>query len=252
MSRSQWGARAPKSTTALSSSLQKGLAFHWEGPGLGQFAHTSCAGKLRSIQNYHMDRQQWADIAYNFVVCPHGYIFEGRGWGRRSAANGTNAGNDAYHAVCYLGGTGDPFTSEAQNQFRAVRDEWVRRYGRTCDVKPHSSFVSTECPGNAIRQFIVSGLGSAPSPAPVGVKPMYDPPLQVAAVWKDEAGRVLAGISPGGHVFAWGTPFYGNVAGRSWWGNRVAAAIGPRPDGLVGYRVTATTGQTYDLPNDTP
>lgn len=219
---------------------------------MGSFSHDKCAGKVRTIQNFHMDTRGWADIAYNFLVCPHGYVFEGRGWGKRSAANGTNACNEAYHAVCYLGGDGDPFTTEAKGGFKAVRDAWQTRYGRSAQVIPHSNCVSTACPGNDIRQWISSGLGGGSAPAPTGVAPMYSPALQVAAVWQDADGKVIAGVSPQGHVFAWAVPWVGNVAGRSWWGDRVAARIGPRPDGAPGYRITATTGQWYDLPNDTP
>lgn len=220
---------------------------------MGTFAHSQCAGKVRSIQNFHMDGQGWADIAYNFLVCPHGFVFEGRGWGRRSAANGTNAGNAAYHAVCYLGGKGDPFTDAAKGGFRATRDEWERRYGRKANVHPHRYFLATECPGSEITNWISSGLGggSAPAPAPPqGVTPMYDPPLgPIAAVWQDEGGRVLAAVSPDGHVFAWGVPWVGNMAGQSWWGSRKAARIGARDDGREGYMVTATSGEKYRLPH---
>lgn len=39
----------------------------------------------------------------SWLVCHHGYRFTGRGLGVRSAAQGTNAGNDSFHAVCFLG-----------------------------------------------------------------------------------------------------------------------------------------------------
>lgn len=216
---------------------------------MGSFPHDTCDDKVRTIQAFHMDTRGWADIAYNFVVCPHGYTFEGRGWGRRSAANGTNPGNDAYHAVCFLGGVGDTFTDQAKGQFVACRDEWVRLYGRAADVRPHSYFLQTECPGPAIRDWIAHGLPGGTT-VTVGVKPMYDPELCVAAVWQDSTGKVLAGVSAAGHVFAWAVPWDGNVAGKQFWGNRRAARIGPRPDGQRGYRITATTGETYDLPTN--
>lgn len=256
VTRSQWGARAPRSSTYLSASIQKGLAFHWEGPHMGSFSHDKCDDKIRTIQTFHMDSRGWADIAYNFVVCPHGYVFEGRGWGKRSAANGTNSCNDVYTAVCYLGGQGDSFTTAAKEQMVDLRVEWERRYGRKAGFVPHSACVATECPGAEIRAWLASGMpgsGSSPAPAPPdeegGVR--HNPPLEIAATWLD-GGCVLAQVSPSGHVYAWGMRWYGNVAGRSWWGDRVAADIGPRPDGAEGYRITATNGQTYDLPNDTP
>lgn len=76
---------------------------------------------------------------------------------------------------------------------------------------------------------------------------MYDPPLgPIAAVWQDEQGRVLAAVSPKGEVFAWGVQYRGGPNGQPYWGNRVAADIGARDDGVVdGYMVTATTGERY-------
>jgi hypothetical protein len=50
-------------------------------------------------------RSDWgakrARVAHNRVVCRHGYVF-GRGFGIRSAVNGTKAANDRYFAVCFL------------------------------------------------------------------------------------------------------------------------------------------------------
>lgn len=127
-----------------------------------------------------MDTKRWADIAYNFVVCPHGYVFEGRGWGNRSAANGTNAANGSYLAVCYLGGEGDPFTEQAKTGFRWCRSEWERLRGRKADIKPHSSFVATACPGNTIRSWIASGMGgSDPAPPPPPPPPSGDTSYEV-------------------------------------------------------------------------
>lgn len=141
---------------------------------MGQFLHTTCASRVRSIQNYHMDTKRWADIAYNFVVCPHGYVFEGRGWGRRSAANGTNSCNDVYTAVCYLGGQGDPFTAAAKLGFLDVKGEWERRYGRKAQAVPHSNCIATMCPGDDIRKWILAGM---PSPnAGEVVNPVPDIP----------------------------------------------------------------------------
>jgi hypothetical protein len=88
-------------------------------------------------------------------------------------------------------------------------------------------------------------------PAPKGVAPMYDPPIgPVAAVWQREGTNdVIAAITPDGLVYAWGTRWAGNVAGKPYWGPRKAAAIGARPDGQPGYRITATSSEAYDLPD---
>lgn len=205
---------------------------------MGTFDHAQCAGKVRGIQAYHMDSQRWADIAYNFVVCPHGYVFEGRGWGNRSAANGTNAANGSYLAVCYLGGEGDPFTQEAKNAFWDCRIEWERLRGRKADIKPHSAFLSTACPGNAIRGWIALGMGGTVPPAPppnpsTGVIVVTRPPIKML---RDPAGRGYWIITDDGGVFAFSfpgkqCPFFGSLGGVQLAAPIVDAQATPTGDG---------------------
>lgn len=166
ITRAAWGARAPRPRSSMGRAA--GVALHWEGPRMGDFGHDQCAGKVRGIQNFHMNSRDWADIAYNFVVCPHGAVLEGRGLSVRSAANGTNDGNARYLAICYLGGDGDPFTDAARQGFLDAI-EHCRVAGNGNEVRPHSSFKATACPGNEIRAWIASGLpgvGGAVSPPP--------------------------------------------------------------------------------------
>lgn len=163
--RDTWGARKPRNRSAISSNV-KGVGIHWVGPGMGTWTHDKCAGKVRGIQNFHMDANGWSDIAYSHLACPHGYIFEGRKWGVRTAANGTNTGNTYYHAICYLGGQGDPFTEEAKAAIREYVERHQSIYGD--EVRPHSWFKSTGCPGDVIRKWIADGLPLADAPlAPV-------------------------------------------------------------------------------------
>lgn len=160
VSREQWGARPPKgsySTIHATSSTA-----HWEGPHMGSFPHSSCDAKVRGIQDYHMDSQDWLDIAYNAVVCPHGYVYEGRGIGHDSAANGTNTGNDQSYAICYLGGEGDDFTDDAKTAFNDAAN-WLGQplnYG-------HRDWFNTACPGDIIYDWVHAGHPSpGPSPEP--------------------------------------------------------------------------------------
>lgn len=99
------GDAAPRDSPLTSKSgIRTGnVALHHSGsPTEAKANHGDYAGVVRAIQRYRMDTRGWADIAYNFLVCPHGVVYEGRGFGVRSAANGTNAGNTNYHAVCVL------------------------------------------------------------------------------------------------------------------------------------------------------
>lgn len=162
VSRSAWGARPPK--TAIPNINSVVTSGHWGGNTVWRGViggHDSCAPKVRAWQAYHMDANGWTDLAYNGVACPHGYVFEGRGPGKRSAANGTNTGNSQSAVICYLGGVGDPFTAEGQ-QAMADGAAWL---GDPMQ-KGHRDWYQTACPGDTIYGWITSGTAPAPSPVP--------------------------------------------------------------------------------------
>jgi hypothetical protein len=152
VSRSGWGAAPPRSVTSLNPS--SGLAVHWNGPPMRLTSHSSCAGAVKGIQAFHMGPQRkWADIAYNFISCPHGTIYEGRGWGRRSAANGTNVGNSWGHAVMVMVGEGETVAPAVYGALGRLNVEHRRRYGRS-SLRTHGSFKSTACPGPTLSRWV--------------------------------------------------------------------------------------------------
>lgn len=177
VSREEWGGVQPATSTRLPT--VQGVAFHWEGPKMGTPVADKCDDHIRGIQRFHMKSRAWSDIAYNFIVCPHGKVYVGRGWGIRSAANGTNYGNDSFHAVCYLGGVDDPFTDAAKEAFITVVLESRRRYPKGKDVRPHSYFKATACPGDVIRGWVRTNPFSSATPPPVPPAPPAPAPVPV-------------------------------------------------------------------------
>lgn len=121
--------------------------------------HNRCATIVRAYQAFHMDSRGWADIAYSSLVCPHGHRYEGRGLDARTAAQGTNIGNNTSHATCYIAGDGDPLTPQAM---AAYVDESHRLRGLK---KGHRDWKPTACPGDPLYRWVHSGQ-SAPAPAP--------------------------------------------------------------------------------------
>jgi hypothetical protein len=122
-----------------------------------QVNHANCAGRVLGIQRYHMDEQGWLDIAYSHLVCKHGYVFVGRGYGIRTAANGTNQANDHYFAVCFLGDDTPRRADVTRQAWHALGElirDYQRRYPRALHVRPHSAFTPTECPGRELRAWI--------------------------------------------------------------------------------------------------
>lgn len=201
VSRAQWGARPPTAQIAsINSTVTTG---HWEGPHMGNFPHESCATKVRGIQAYHMDNNRWSDIAYNGLACPHGYVYEGRGPQKRSAANGTNAANNQSAVICYVGGQGDPFTPEGQ-QAMADGAAWL---GDPMQ-KGHRDWYNTQCPGDEIYNWIKGGV---PGPSPTPPAPTVGAPS-----WPYYSDDYLGQPSPDSHCHS---GFYGdpdNSVVRTW------------------------------------
>jgi hypothetical protein len=97
----------------------------------------------------------------SFLFCQHGHVFEGRGFGVRSAANGTAEANDHYVAFCFLGSDANRRDDLTPSGRRALTDliaEFRRRYPRARELRPHSHFFATLCPGDELRAFIRTQL----------------------------------------------------------------------------------------------
>jgi hypothetical protein len=132
--------------------------------------HNRCASIWRAYQAYHLDTQGWCDIAYSSGVCPHGVRYEGRGPGVRTGANGTNDGNLRSYATCYIAGSGDPLTVDAQRAFYDEADRLGRRLRWS-----HLQWKSTACPGTPLDHWRQTGFpapgGPVTPPPPIPVPP---------------------------------------------------------------------------------
>lgn len=156
--RQAWDAVPPRGREPLPPQNARGVAVHYSGMDADEEAdHARCPPRVRAIQRYHMESKGWLDIAYSQLVCVHGYVFVGRGFGIRTAANGTTAANDNYFAICLLGndteGRAD-VTRPARHALGELIREYQRRYPHARRVRPHSAFVATECPGRELRAYI--------------------------------------------------------------------------------------------------
>lgn len=165
--RQEWGARPPRSRVV--GNLSSFTTGHWNGPkvtvnGRTSWDHSHCPRLVRGIQNFHMDGRGWVDIAYNFVVCPHGSIFEGRGFNVCNAANGTNTGNKTSHAVMWLSGQGNPFTEQEKLGFigavKLISENTTAPY----KAIGHRDHKATDCPGDERYAWIKAGFSESIPP----------------------------------------------------------------------------------------
>ena len=182
VSRQEWGARPwrePNGSIPYASP-RAGVKVHYLGTKYTFGAHDTCPPYVRRIQASHMDGDGWSDIGYSFVVCEHGYVFEGRGLERRNSANGDVPLNEAHYAVCgLLGSTGS--TTPTPEQLNGLRDaiDHCREHGPAgSQVKGHRDGYSTECPGPVLYAWALAGAprppgsgtpsdpGPGPSPTP--------------------------------------------------------------------------------------
>lgn len=154
--RAQWGARPPKAVVQLPVEQISTLVVHYTASNADEQAnHANCAARVRGVQNYHMDTQEWSDIAYNWLFCKHGYIFKGRGWGVRSAATGI--ANSFTQAACFLGDDTKnraDLTPEAKAALREIHRFMAQRVDRLKPVRGHRDFMSTSCPGDELYAYL--------------------------------------------------------------------------------------------------
>lgn len=249
ISRAEWQAVAPSGASNAIDARPTGVAVHYEGPKMGRRDHSRCASLVRGIQRFHMVTRGWADVAYNFLVCEHGYLYEGRGLGRGSAANGTTSANLAYYAVCLLVGEGDEVRPEALAGVRAAV-EHCQTHGAGGKVVGHRDLFATACPGAPIYAWLKEGMpveGVAPVKPASAVPAVFTNPAKrpAEAVWGrgDEGAKVrdiqrAVGVTADG-IFGPAT----EAALKRW-----QAARGLSADGLWGPKCEAAKAKAPSRP----
>jgi hypothetical protein len=152
VSRKEAGLVAPRNVSRNVDTNPGGVAVHYGGGQARIRSHADCVALWRAWQKMHMSKPRgWSDIAYTGGYCNHGYALAGRGLGVRTAGQGTNDGNQRYFAFVWLNGTANP-TSLALGAL----GWWIqqaRAFGSGSEVRPHRSFHSTSCPGNALAAY---------------------------------------------------------------------------------------------------
>ncbi|MFJ8043831.1 N-acetylmuramoyl-L-alanine amidase [Kitasatospora sp. NPDC096147] len=179
VSRSEWGAAAPTGPYTRITAT-RGVKIHWEGspvPAGLAADHSRCAGHVRDLQHAHQTdpKENWIDVAYSFVICQHGFVFEGRGLGRQNAANGGPTLNARHYAVCAMVGTSGS-TSASTDMLHGLVDaiEYCRaKGGAGPEVLGHRDGYSTTCPGDELYAWVQRG---APRPSGGSGNPSPQPP----------------------------------------------------------------------------
>jgi hypothetical protein len=160
--RSAWGAVPPDRRTLVKPSDLEGVTVHWFGSPKAAASHAGCDDLLRGVQKGHMAPgglgvpDGGSDIGYNHAVCPHGTVYELRGFGVKTGANGTAEGNAKHCAIVYMAGVGDPFTEAGKVGLNFLISEWRKRGAGTA-VSPHARWTGSSCPGPDILAWLKAG-----------------------------------------------------------------------------------------------
>ncbi|WP_199553254.1 peptidoglycan-binding protein, partial [Streptomyces sp. N35] len=157
ISRAGWSARPPRNSHTKVTSTN-GVKVHYLGTRYSAADHGTCPGYMRKLQNEHMDANGWADFAYNYAVCEHGYVFEGRGLNAQNAANGNTTLNRRHYAVlAFVGSSGH--TTPTTAQVRGIKDAiaYLRAHGAGQEIRGHRDGYATACPGGPLYAMVKSG-----------------------------------------------------------------------------------------------
>lgn len=157
----------------------KGVKVHYLGSPFSAKSHADCVAHVKQVRKSHLAnaRENYSDIAYNLLVCRHGYVFEGRGKRKRTGANGNQDLNKAHYAVCaLLGSSGDTTPTPEMTEGIKWAIAYLRSNGAGKEVKGHRDGHATACPGEPLYALVKAGKLEpgviTPPPKP---KPVYAP-----------------------------------------------------------------------------
>jgi hypothetical protein len=164
VSRQSWGARPP---TGVDTVFTKdgGVVVHYSTRNADTLkSHwPDCYNSWRNHQAYHMDSKKWNDLAYNFGLCPHGFLFVGRGW---DAQNGANTPlNTSTLSVCVDFDSDDQPIESVIMALNELIAEAVTERGWAPIVRGHgqASGTGTPCPGPILQALIANGTIKVPT-----------------------------------------------------------------------------------------
>ncbi|MET7847642.1 peptidoglycan-binding protein [Streptomyces avermitilis] len=175
VTRRQLGRPASAAPTQTST---KGVKVHYEGTAVSVDLlkdHARCLAEWQAIRKSHLAnvRENYSDVAYNYAACPHGYLLEGRGIGKRTGANGNQPLNVAHYAIVGLVGS-EGLTEPTNEMLSAIRDgiELLRQHGAGDEILGHRDGYATSCPGGPLYNWVQKG-----APRPKGTEPaqQYEP-----------------------------------------------------------------------------
>ncbi|MGQ0841960.1 peptidoglycan recognition protein family protein [Actinokineospora sp.] len=174
-----WGARPANGTiTVLNRKPAYIVVHHTDGPNSSDRSKAHAFAVARSIQNYHMDSNGWADSGQQLTNSRGGYVMEGR----RGSVPAIHGGRTHVVGANVLGRNSEVIGIENEGTYTSAQVPaalWsslvklVTYIAKQYDLAPsrikgHRDFNSTACPGNVLyrrlpelRRAVGQSLGRA-------------------------------------------------------------------------------------------
>lgn len=255
VTRTEWG--APADTPAADMPTAQGVKVHWiGGPYTTPVQHgTDCDAEVRAIRQEHLSNptEGWVDIAYNFVVCQHGWVYEARGLHKESGANGDQPLNKKDYAICAIQGENENASDTLKNGLRDAI-EYMQANGAGPELLCHRDGYNTDCPGDELYAWVHSGAprpGGRPTPTPTPA-PAPTHPAWPGRYLKNDPGQAMM---HGDDVREWQQRMHDrgwNITVDGWYGPSSAHICGQFqvekslvPDQVVGH---LTWNAAWELP----
>ncbi len=170
VSRAQWGADPPQGTLYWHTVTHICLHHTASVPDWNCQGFDDCAARVRATQDYHMSLG-WTDIGYNYLVCKHGLIWEGR-YGGDDVVGAHDAHNWGSMGVSSMGYFHPPYNHDPtaamldslaelfawkcdQRSIDPLGSGWYYGYGGNMDtIYGHRQVGSTACPGDNLYNLL--------------------------------------------------------------------------------------------------
>lgn len=177
-----------------------GVFIHYRGPARAEGGdyptEQDCLRDIAEVYLKHKYSDEFdEDIGYNFLICQHGNIYQGRGYERGEANYGGYIGNlgrnAGYYSICALMRSNhlatEPLLRAYRELIRHLREEAPRRTGT--QIWPHSYGYDTACPGH-LHMYARPGSTIDPAAPWIGAGDIYiyDAQKWVNATYKDAPG----------------------------------------------------------------
>ena len=153
ISREHWNARSVKRNVEPMGRVDKITVHHTGGDEIWGSSAADTAEEIRRIQNYHQNRQGWADIGYHYMIDRAGNIWQGRPM-RYQGAHARGSANLGNVGIALMGNYVHQSVTAAQyRSLEALILKLCEHFGISpAQVYTHREIChgTTDCPGSAV------------------------------------------------------------------------------------------------------